>query len=283
MKKRKTKGTQWQRILRSCLSFALILALALGNIVPISVAKAEGEGKSSAVGGTNTADWMNLDFNGEFENWSYINYPNGAPEFVSQVDDPTSDDENEKCIKIVYDDTNKKYQQIMFPRNEKVIDYATQKKVVYEYKAMLPTEQASKEVVLIASTVNWPYFYSKGGAIKPDGKDQEYGNLSTGSWTKIAMAIDYENGNYKFYVNDVCKEEGDFKKADHKFMRITVNKTGYILIDDVRVYEDTKTQFALDSSATTTTAAGHIPIITRARLRSSRRRQLRASRAPRRA
>ena len=111
MKKGKPKRTQWQRVLRTCLSFALILTLALGNIVPLNVAKAEGSSQGAATGGTQASeqnttltansendegdpyasDILYVDFDGDWSEFaSYLGRGENPTDYVFQVEAPTS-------------------------------------------------------------------------------------------------------------------------------------------------------------------------------------------------
>jgi len=241
MKKGKPKGVRKRSVLKTLLSFALILTLALGNIVPINVAKAEGEAVLAKKYETATTqeEWMNLDFNGEWSTFgSYINVMEPTAN-LTQVTDPA--DENNKCLKFESKDATKRY-NLFFPKGD-AAKVTTGKTVVYEYMiSAVEGETINGKAKLFANQDNVAYMYCSGGKIqRKQGSDSPVlVTVSAGTWTKIAMEVDYATGTYNIYVNDQLVEEG--KDAAYKegstFARICLDKSlGHILIDNMKVYE----------------------------------------------
>ena len=210
MKKGKPKRTQWQQVLRTCLSFALILTLALGNIVPLNVAKAEGESGASnpfnvdedATPAPDTSesdkyapDFLNVDFESswaEFGPQIGLGESNANPEIYELVTDPA--DSSNKYLKVTRSGSLVNMNN-MFSSISTNSEVNAGRQIAYEYMlSAADMESLSANVKLFAANNRVSHLRLRGnGKIwfnNASAAGTPFATLSVGEWTKICIIID---------------------------------------------------------------------------------------------
>jgi len=255
MKKATPSVTKRYRILRSCLCFALVLTLALGHIVPISVAKAA---ETEDTGGETTGwaseeNLLDLDFSeteteliGEITavggtNITLSDFSGAGFSVGTDPSDPTN-----KCFKMQQSSVG----------HDLIIDWyivqdGTPKKLVYEFEisgvASVIADETTEEYMSVFTSGTTRTVYVKrnkgttAGVINGSGTTVEGSTIEAGKWTKFAVVADYDTKTYDLYVDGVKAVTGAaFNNNGLRFRsRGTSNGPGALLVDNLKVYEGT--------------------------------------------
>ena len=237
MKKGKPKGTQWQRVLRTCLSFALIIALALGNVVPINVAKAEGSSGASNPFNVVT-EFMNVDFSKT--DWSEKSGISAVSDETKKIEVVSEKgNESNKCLMVKQLDAANVGPSVCLKYNGET----TGKHIVYEYKLSFDGETKSSERARIVR-------YDGGGDVWSNHLDQKKGTIASkvdtsvttkiehGKWVCVSVVADYTTSTCDVYVDGVCYiQDGAFGGNAVAINLYNSKQDSHILIDDMRIYE----------------------------------------------